>query len=44
LQNGVIDQSEHDSWVGELDSRLAAGLFFASINEYIVVARRDNID
>lgn len=44
LQNGVIDQNEHDRWVGELDSRLAAGLFFASINEYIVVARRDNID
>lgn len=41
LQNGVIDQSEYDGWVGELDSRLAAGLFFASINEYIVVARRE---
>ncbi len=40
LQNGVIEQSEHDAWVGELDSRLAAGLFFASINEYIVVVRR----
>ena len=40
LQNGVIEQSEHDGWVGELDSRLAAGLFFASINEYIVVVRR----
>lgn len=39
-QNGVIDQREHDSWVGELDSRLAAGLFFASINEYILVARK----
>ena len=40
MQNGVIAQKEHDSWVGELDSRLAAGLFFASINEYIVVVRR----
>ncbi|RLT33543.1 MAG: methyltransferase domain-containing protein [Chloroflexi bacterium] len=39
-QNGVITQSEYDSWVGELDSRLTAGLFFASINEYIVVVRR----
>ncbi len=38
LQNGMIDQSEYDGWVGELDSRLAAGLFFASINEYIVIA------
>lgn len=38
LQNGVIDQNEYDRWVAELDSRLAAGLFFASINEYIVVA------
>ncbi len=42
LQNGVIDQSEFDNWVGELDNRLAAGLFFASINEYILVARRQN--
>ena len=41
LQNGVIDQSEYDKWVGELESRLAAGLFFASINEYIVVARKE---
>jgi len=40
LQNGVIDQSEQNRWVGELDSRLAAGLFFASINEYIVVAQK----
>ena len=40
LQNNVIAQSEHDSWVGELDSRLAAGFFFASINEYIVVVQR----
>lgn len=40
LQNGIIDQNEHDSWVGELDSRLAAGLFFASINEYIVVGQK----
>lgn len=43
LQNGIIDQNEHDNWVGELDSRLAAGLFFASINEYIVVARREEL-
>lgn len=42
LQNGVIDQKEYDGWVGELDSRLAAGLFFASINEYIVVTRRED--
>jgi len=41
LQNGVIDQSEYDRWVGELDSRLAAGLFFASLNEYIVTARKE---
>lgn len=41
LQNGVIDRSEHDRWVGELDSRLAAGLFFASLNEYIVTVRAD---
>lgn len=40
LQNRVIDQSEHDRWVGELDGRLAAGLFFATINEYIVVANK----
>jgi len=40
LAKGVIDQNEYDSWVGELDSRLAAGLFFASINEYIVVAQK----
>ncbi len=39
-QNSVITQSEYDNWVTELDSRLAAGLFFASINEYIVVAQR----
>lgn len=44
LQNGVIDQTEYDGWVGELDSRLVAGLFFASINEYIVVARRVSAD
>lgn len=41
LQNGIIEQSEYDGWVGELDSRLAAGLFFASINEYILVARKE---
>lgn len=37
LEQGVITQAEHDAWVAELDERLAAGLFFASINEYIVV-------
>ncbi|MGB5048014.1 MAG: methyltransferase domain-containing protein, partial [Caldilineaceae bacterium] len=41
LQNGIIDQSEHDRWVGELDSRLSTGLFFASINEFILVARKE---
>ena len=39
-QNGIVTPGEYDGWVAELDNRLAAGLFFASINEYIVVAQR----
>ncbi len=38
LEHGVITPAEHDAWIAELDERLAAGIFFASINEYIVAA------
>lgn len=37
---GAIDSDEHDTWVGELRSNLAAGCFFASIVYFIVVGER----
>lgn len=43
LQHGVITPAEHDAWVGELDGRLAAGRFFATLNEYIILARKPQL-
>ncbi|MBX7234161.1 MAG: methyltransferase domain-containing protein [Caldilineales bacterium] len=40
IQHRIITQAEYDAWVGELDERLAAGRFFATINETIVLARK----
>lgn len=40
LQHEVINQAEYGAWMGELDERLAAGRFFATSNEYIILARK----
>jgi SAM-dependent methyltransferase len=44
LQHGIITPAEHGDWVGELDRRLVAGRFFATSNEYIVLALKPGFD
>ncbi len=39
-QAGVINEVERRRWLDEIGQRMAAGQFFATINEYIVVAIR----
>ena len=39
-QHGAISAAEQAAWTAELDARLAAGRFFASINDYLVLADR----
>ena len=41
---GAIAPDEHDAWVGELRSSLAAGCFFASIVYFIVIGERKKED
>ncbi len=36
--NAVISATEHDTWIGEIEQRLEERSFFATINEYIVIA------
>jgi hypothetical protein len=40
LDGGEINSSEHDGWVGELRSAMAAGSYFASIVYFIVSGER----
>ena len=40
VQHNVISGVEHDEWINEIDQRLEAGTFFASMNEFIVIAER----
>lgn len=40
LQHNVITAEEHDGWLNAIERRLAAGSFFATINEYLVIAER----
>jgi SAM-dependent methyltransferase len=37
-QHGVISANERQRWLEEIEARLAKGRFFATMNEYIVVA------
>ena len=39
-QAGVIAEDERRRWLDEIDQRLTVGQFFATMNEYIVVATR----
>ncbi len=36
----VISADQQNAWTAEIDARLAEGVFFASINEYIIVGER----
>lgn len=38
LNHQIITQLEFEIWTGELDTRLASGRFFATANEYIILA------
>ncbi len=40
VQHDVISPDERLRWVGEIDARLASGQFFATMNDYIVVASK----
>jgi ubiquinone/menaquinone biosynthesis C-methylase UbiE len=35
---GVIGEGQRRAWLAEVDTRLAEGLFFATINDYVVIA------
>ena len=37
-EQGIISAAEHQAWLGEIERRLAEGTFFATINDYLVVA------
>ncbi|MDZ4721167.1 MAG: methyltransferase domain-containing protein [Roseiflexaceae bacterium] len=39
-QHDAISETEHMAWIAEIDTRLAQGRFFATMNDYIVVAER----
>jgi ubiquinone/menaquinone biosynthesis C-methylase UbiE len=39
-QRQAITLTEHDTWIGEIEQRLAEGVFFATLNDYIVVAEK----
>lgn len=38
-QAGVVSPTEHTGWLAELDAGLGNGRFFASMNDYLVVAK-----
>ena len=37
-EHGIITAAERVGWLAEIDARLAAGQFFATMSEFIVVA------
>jgi SAM-dependent methyltransferase len=39
-QHHTISDSEYTAWIAELDTRLAEGRFFATVNDYLVIADR----
>jgi 2-polyprenyl-3-methyl-5-hydroxy-6-metoxy-1,4-benzoquinol methylase len=39
-QHNIISAAEHDGWIDEIEQRLKQCIFFATINEYIVIAER----
>ncbi|MCG8350962.1 MAG: methyltransferase domain-containing protein [Chloroflexales bacterium] len=40
LQHQAITATEHDTWIGEIEQRLAEGVFFTTMNDYVIVAEK----
>lgn len=38
LEHHVLSVAEHAAWIGELEQRLAEGMFFATVNDTLVIA------